>query len=90
MGIVNQPLVEALNAVPWQMSLWRQKEKGATKLRVVTDALPGEENGVDVNDTPISFSPIRRKYGWRKVVNRVPVRVYPPEIHPEHDAFDDL
>jgi CRISPR system Cascade subunit CasD len=90
MGILDAPLEDALRLVPWQMSLWRQRKTGIAYLRLVTDASPDEAGAADVNDVPLSYNPERRKYGWRKVVSREPVKVSPPEIHPAHNAFADL
>ncbi|MGL4306375.1 MAG: type I-E CRISPR-associated protein Cas5/CasD [Mycobacteriaceae bacterium] len=65
--VTDVPLLDALQAAPWQASLWhRRKQSKRLNLRVVIDGDPGKA-GETIRDEPISFDPQLRQYGWRTV-----------------------
>ncbi|MDR2372808.1 MAG: type I-E CRISPR-associated protein Cas5/CasD [Bifidobacteriaceae bacterium] len=74
-------LSEALRAAPWQASEWyRRRARGAPvqRLELARDRLPDDPPGMPtelVQDVPVSFSPVRRQYGWRAVVREPDVAV---------------
>lgn len=75
--LVDSSLMEALASVPWQATEWYWKHayrfrdgkpKETVELRVVYEAT--EEQAADVvsetvRDVPLSFSQLKREYGWR-------------------------
>lgn len=70
-GIVDEPLSEALRAHPWEAARWyRTRRSNPVRLRLVLDAEPGVPTGEaeTVRDVPVSFSPERREYEWRQAV----------------------
>ena len=80
---------DALNREPWIAPEWYQKRvqrrKEPQTLRVITDAAPNEYGSVSVRDSPESFSPYHRKYGYRGAIERQAV-----SISTEHDPFSEL
>lgn len=73
LGIVEQDLLDALRSYPWQASeIWQKKHPNAA-LRLVADGRPEDADCGAIRDVPISFSPLRRSYGWRKVKEHSPV-----------------
>lgn len=85
LGIVEDDLLTALRAYPWQASeTWRRKHPSAD-LRLVTDGNPEDFHCGAARDVPISFSPLRREYGWRKVKEHKPVH-----IGDSHDPMAEL
>ena len=80
---------DALNREPWIAPEWYQKRvqrrKEPQTLRVITDAAPNEYGSVSVRDSPESFSPYHRKYGYRGATERQAV-----SVSPEHDPFVEL
>ena len=80
---------DALNREPWIAPEWYQKRverrKEPQTLRVITDAAPNEYGSVSVRDSPESFSPYHRKYGYRGAIERKAV-----SFSTEHDPFSEL
>lgn len=80
---------DALNREPWIAPEWYQKRverrKEPQTLRVITDAAPNEYGSVSVRDSPESFSPYHRKYGYRGAIERQAV-----SVSSEHDPFVEL
>lgn len=80
-GISNLPLESALEQQEWLASDWYRRKQGSqVDLETLTDAAPGDiwDSATTQRDVPLSFSPVRREYGWREVVERPPVRVANP------------
>lgn len=91
LGAVESSLEQALllEQTPWQVSLWRQKQKlwenPDIRLRVVMDAA-ADESGYFMKDMPVSFDFRHRRYGLRKVMDQPSLAVsVPPENN--HDAY---
>lgn len=95
MGIsAEQDLVSALNAAPWQANMLHRRRTGQrVHLRVLTDSdsatSPDHVTEV-VRDIPLSFSPLRREYGWRDVVQIDDVVVTNPDGRDELDFFETV
>ncbi|KAB1662576.1 type I-E CRISPR-associated protein Cas5/CasD [Pseudoclavibacter chungangensis] len=69
LDLVDQDLDAALSDAPWQAADWYcARRPGTVRLRTVRDARPGERGIESVRDVPVSFSPERREYVWRDVV----------------------
>lgn len=81
LGVADQPLEEALRNAPWEASAWYRRTRGRQlKLRLVADALPGVAGPTrTARDVPVSFSPVRREYGWREVVELDPAEIVNPD-----------
>lgn len=89
LGLQDDDLVTALRREPWQAAAWHRRRQSSlgVQLPIIRDGDPGE-TGETVRDTPISFSPDRREYGWRTVVHDDPCHVDNPEGRaPAHDPF---
>jgi CRISPR system Cascade subunit CasD len=70
-----EPLWDVLETQAWSASeVYRRRTSGPVRLEVVVDSDAAPESArrggdvVTVRDTPISFDPERREYGWRDVV----------------------
>lgn len=73
LGVVDGTIESALEEVTWQAAEWYQRRQPAdVRLRAVRDATSDEvqsgRRGESVRDVPVSFSPERREYHWRDVV----------------------
>lgn len=81
LGIREADLVQALRAEPWQAARWHRRKQSnlGVDLPIMRDAESTAEAGETVRDSPISFSPVRREYGWRTVVHDFPARVENPD-----------
>jgi CRISPR system Cascade subunit CasD len=93
-GIRSAGLLEALREEPWQLSLWMQnkeKKKGHTILRLITDASPDDESAFTQKDHPITFHPANRSYAYRPVKEQAPVimKDFLPE-NTDHDPMREL
>jgi CRISPR system Cascade subunit CasD len=85
LGIRETGLVETLENEPRLTS-------DKTPMRIVTDAVSGEQ-GTPIHDLPISFSPLRREYGFRAAVDRgyiTPAEQDTPTTETAHDIFAEL
>ena len=63
-----------------------------TPMRIITDASDGE-HGSPIRDLPVSFSPLRREYGFRAAADRGFISFSeqePPAAETEHDIFAEL
>ena len=63
LGIEDAPLEDVLRTYPWQGESWKQQEMPA-RLRVVLDT---QEGYAQRQDVPVSFSPLKRQFGWRNI-----------------------
>lgn len=92
LGLVEEPLVSALQSSDWTAAEWyRKKQPREVHLPVSRDILTGESADELVRDTPVSFDPRNRRYelrplkhDWVAVTNdmgRSPI---------DHDPFDLL
>ena len=75
LGVFEGELETELRAQPWLASRWYRRRQGPeVRLDLYVDAVPGDDRPVETRrDVPLSFSPIRREYGWREVVHAAPV-----------------
>lgn len=97
LGIRPCGLLEALQSEPWLISKYMQKRtnKGSDlKLRIITDADPRDTKAVRQKDSPVSFDPRKRQYGYRPVVEHNPITISIQtefsEYSTEHDAMAEL
>lgn len=91
LGLYEAGLVEALRSAPWLARRWYRRQQGRTvHLELVLDAAPGEPSTETAHDIPISFSPVRREYGWRDVHRAQPVEIANPDGRPDLDFFAAL
>jgi CRISPR system Cascade subunit CasD len=90
LGIRPLGLVEALRQEPLLRSASQRGRRMPEKLRLVTDALPGEQSRSVKRDQAVSFHPQRREYVWRGVIQREPVQVETRSQAIEHDAMGEL
>lgn len=89
LGIRPTALLDTLQDEPSQAPSWRRKTE--TKMRIVLDADPLAPGAVPCRDLPISFSPIHRMFGYRKVQELSvdgPLAV-PEEADTMHDPFEE-
>ena len=84
LGIRQGSLLDVLRTEPMQ---GRKPETG--KLRIVADADPADPAAVPRQDLPMSFSPVRRQYGFRPVREWRLDRPEMPEPT-EHDPMAEL
>ncbi len=84
LGIQDKPLEDALRECPWQLPKWRQ-DTARKSLRLVLDSTDGL---ACQQDAPISYSPIKREYGWRNIQEKW---ILCPEAETaEHDPMAEL
>lgn len=91
--LVDEPIEAALRGHAWLASEWYQRDQGhSVALELVLDAVETEPaDGFETSrDVPVSFSPLRREYGWREIVRPSPVAVTNPNGHDRHDFFAAL
>ncbi len=68
LDLTDAPLTTALEQAPWQAALWhRRQTSNPASLMVYVDSDDPSGQSEMVRDVPISFSPERRAYGWRRV-----------------------
>lgn len=71
LGTSEVPLVEALEAVPWQAAAHhRRRQSTSLSLRMVVDAPAGAQVVAQAHDEPVSFDPRQRSHTWRAVEER--------------------
>lgn len=63
LGIREESLEEVLQSFPWQVPDWRQS-RAQRNLRIVLDSQDGL---ACLQDVPVSYSPIKREYGYRNI-----------------------
>lgn len=91
LGLHQAGLEEGLRSADWLARPWYRRQQGRTvHLELALDANPGESDTDTVRDVPISFSPVRREYGWRDVHRAQPVEVTNPEGRSDLDFFAAL
>lgn len=61
----DENVVEPWAAEGW----WKRRQPGNVHLKIVRDALPGEQWHARSNDQPVSFDPHRRQYAERPLVH---------------------
>lgn len=88
-GIVESSLEEALASCAWQASAWFQRASErdgySAALEVETDRAPGT---APVNDQPVSFSKVQRRFTTRHVKRSNRVLCEPQKL--AHDPFTAL
>lgn len=94
-GGLEEVLRDVLQRASWQAAEWyRRSTTSLALLPLVLDAAAtstdSEAELEVVRDVPLSFSPIRREYGWRDVVRADPVRVENPDGRGEIDFLAPL
>ncbi len=80
-GVVESGLEDAIRAHPWEAAEWyRRTRSKQLALRLVMDAdhTQDGETRWTARDVPLSYSPVRREYGWRAVTLRPSVTVDNP------------
>lgn len=89
LGVRPGTLLDALQAEPSQVPSWRRKTQ--TQVRIVLDADPSAPGAVPSRDLPISFSPIHRMFGYRKVQEIFADRpaAVPEAADTTHDPFEE-
>lgn len=93
LGITDAPLDAALRDTPWMAKAWyRRQQPKKVYLRVVLDAQFGGDDDAreTVRDVPLSFSPVKRDYGWREVAHADPVEFDNPDGHDRWDFIAAL
>ena len=81
--LTDTPLLDALTSHPWQAAAWHRKRLPATvdlDLHVDADVAAGGPTETR-RDSPLSFSPERREYGWREV-SRTWITIENPDASP--------
>ncbi len=87
LGVADEELVTALETCPWQAAGWyRSATSHPAVLPIFVDAAHSDSGADVVRDVPISFSPERREYGWRRVVERN-LKVENPDGRSDQDFF---
>lgn len=93
-GIEDAGLVDALRAHPWEASPWyKRRTASEPQLELLRDVLPsdvGTENRETIQDEPLSFSQVRRDWGWREVVHDDPVTITGGKHAIVHDPMSAL
>ena len=86
-------LITALQNERWLLEEWRQKRitnynKSECKLRIITDS--DDTNAIVIRDVPISFSPVHRKFGWRRIKDHGYIDKSTDIKSTEHNAMSEL
>lgn len=91
LGIRNLKLYDALYDEKWLLPQWRQnsilRANKIETLRIITDA---SESATIVNDVPISFSPLKREYGFRYIKEQKGKRLALQEKETTQDPMKEL
>lgn len=89
LGVRPGALLDTLQAEPSKAPSWRREAD--TRMRIVLDADPLAPDAVPCRDLPISFSPIHRMFGYRKVQEIFADRpaAVPEEAETTHDPFEE-
>ena len=82
--VIPRKMCQGILPMPLEQALREMTPAGATRL--VLDAGPGESGGL-VRDVPVSFSPFRREYAFRRVKE---VSLKRPLEFREHDPMAEL
>lgn len=91
LGIRDTDLMTSLKNEQWLLDEWRQKriyDKSECKLRIITDS--DDNSGAVIRDVPVSFSPIHRKFGWRRVKDHGYIDKSMDIKSTEHNAMSEL
>lgn len=68
LGITDEPLVPALESLPWKAAAWyRRKKPAEMELDLIVDSGPEHPANDTTQDEPISFDPHHRRYALRGV-----------------------
>ena len=84
LGTEEGTLEEVLRRIPWKKPDWKQS-RNYPDLRLMLDA---ESGYAQQRDMPISFSPVRREFGFRNIKEEILPNPSRPE--PEHDPMAEL
>ncbi|MCM1508673.1 MAG: type I-E CRISPR-associated protein Cas5/CasD [Ruminococcus flavefaciens] len=90
-GMRDTSLITALKDEQWLLEEWRQKriyDKSQCKLRIIADS--DDNNGAVIRDVPVSFSPVQRKFSWRKIKDYGYVDKSTDIASTIHDAMAEL
>lgn len=93
LDVVTEPLEQALRTVEWQAATWHRRNicrEVTLPLLLDADGSGVEHDTETVRDVPLSFSPVRREYGWRDVIRAAPVNVANPVGRDEMDFMSVL
>lgn len=91
LGIRNTDLITSLKNEKWLLEEWRKKriyDKNECKLRIIVDS--DDNNGAIIRDVPVSFDPVHRKFGWRRVKDHGYIEKSTDFKSTEHDAMSEL
>lgn len=94
LGIRQENLCNALRNEPWQASEWSKKRilnhDQFVYLRIITDAT--EDHGAIKKDVPVSFSPYRRQYRYRYImeIDAKVIKENDKMYETEHDPMMEL
>lgn len=89
LGIVSEPLEEALRHLDWQAAQWWRKRRGKTvHLDMTLDAT--HPTGESLPDVPVSFNPEHREYRRRDIFRPDPVIIPNPDGHEQMDFMAAL
>ena len=86
LGIRATAMQTALREEPWLVADWRQSRL-PQRLRIICDDSSGKAIQRDV---PLSFSPMHREFGWRRVSMQDAVSMNTGEKSTEHDPMVEL
>lgn len=89
LGLRPAPLEAVLAQEPSLVPGWHKN--GAQRLRIVSDAVPGQPGAAFQRDLPLSFSPVHRQFGFRAVREEtIPPPAAPGQEQTDHDPFAEL
>jgi len=94
-GLTDESLEVTLRREDWLAARWyRRSQRQTVELDLYVDAVGTNEANYPVEtrrDVPISFSPVRREYGWREVAQLPPVvKENPDGRRPRQSGVDWL
>lgn len=92
LGIRTTDLLSALQQEPWLVPAWIQNKKrlNSIKIRIITDAIPGEPGSARQMDLPISYHPWHRQYAYRACKEYAPITVTINNHETQHDPLLEL
>lgn len=83
LGLRDTDLEASIRAEPWHAAAWHRRQQPQTvQLAVLLDAPADVDDGETLRDVPVSFSPVRREYSWRRVIRPRPVHLENPQGRP--------
>lgn len=91
LGIYDTNLITSLKNEQWLLEEWRQKriyDKTECKLRIITNS--DDNNDAVIRDVPVSFSPVHRKFTWRRVKDHGYTDKSMDIKSTEHNAMSEL